>query len=86
MGETWDQLRAYYDVEMATIGLRTGVFPRWFALLGLLLGAVLLVAVSFADWFILVLPGWVAVVSGFILRRERARGRMVAAGRQRSGG
>jgi hypothetical protein len=49
------------------------VFPRWFALTGYLLGVVLLVAVSFADWFILVLPAWVAVVSLFIIRRERAR-------------
>jgi hypothetical protein len=32
-----------------------------------------IVAVSFVDWFILVLPAWVAVVSLFILRRERAR-------------
>jgi hypothetical protein len=32
-----------------------------------------LVAVSFVDWFIVVLPAWVAVVSLFILRRERAR-------------
>ena len=57
----------------ATIGIKSGVFPRWFALVGYLLGFVLLVAVSFWDWFILVLPAWVAVVSLFILRRERTR-------------
>jgi hypothetical protein len=64
---------AVFMVATATIGIRSGVFPRWFALVGYLLGIVLLVAVSFADWFILVLPAWVAVVSLFILRRERAR-------------
>jgi hypothetical protein len=64
---------AVFMVATATIGLRSGVFPRWFALVGVLLGVVLLVAVSFVDWFILVLPAWVAVVSLFILRRERAR-------------
>jgi hypothetical protein len=64
---------AVFMVATATIGIRSGVFPRWFALLGVLLGVVLLVAVSFVDWFILVLPAWVAVVSLFILRRERAR-------------
>jgi hypothetical protein len=37
---------------------------------------VLLVAVTFWDWFILVLPAWVAVISLFILRRERARSRL----------
>jgi hypothetical protein len=64
---------AVFMIATATIGVRSGVFPRWFALAGYLLGLVLLVAVSFNDWFILVLPAWVAVVSVFILRRERAR-------------
>ena len=64
---------AVFMLATAAIGTRSGVFPRWFALTGYLLGFVLLVAVSFFDWFILILPGWVAVVSLFILRRERAR-------------
>jgi hypothetical protein len=66
---------AVFMLATATIGIRSGVFPRWFALVGYLLGFVLLVAVSFFDWFILVLPIWVAVVSLFILRRERQRAR-----------
>jgi hypothetical protein len=64
---------AVFMVATATIGIRSGVFPRWFALVGYLLGLVLLIAVSFADWFILVLPAWVAVVSLFIMQRERGR-------------
>jgi hypothetical protein len=59
----------------ATIGLKTGTFPRWFSVLSYVLGAVLLLAVSFVDWAILVLPAWVAVVSVFILIRERMRRR-----------
>ena len=51
----------------ATIGLKTGVFPRWFSAISYLLGAVLLIAVTFLDWAILVLPAWVLVVSVFIL-------------------
>jgi hypothetical protein len=62
-------------IATATIGLRSRVFPRWVAWTGYLVGAVLLVAVTFWDWFILVLPAWVAVISLFILRRERARSR-----------
>jgi hypothetical protein len=34
---------------------------------------VLLLTVSFFDWIVLILPAWVAVVSLFILRRERSR-------------
>jgi hypothetical protein len=64
---------AVFMLATAAIGIKSGVFPRWFALTGALLGLVLLVAVSFYDWLILVLPGWVALVSLFILRRERAR-------------
>ena len=64
---------AVFMLATATIGIKSGVFPRWFALVGYLLGFVLLVAVSFWDGFILVLPAWVAVVSLFILRRERTR-------------
>ncbi len=59
----------------ATIGTKSGVFPRWFALTGYLLGLALLLGVVFWDWVILVLPAWVAVVSLFILRRERERTR-----------
>ena len=62
-------------IATATIGIKSGVFPRWFSILSYLLGAILLVAVSFVDWAILVLPAWVAVVSVFILLRERSRRR-----------
>jgi hypothetical protein len=63
---------AVFMIAAATVGIRSGTFPRWFTLLGYLLGLVLLFAVSFVDWVILVLPAWVAVTSVFILRRERA--------------
>ena len=64
---------AVFMIATATIGIKSGVFPRWFAWIGYLLGIVLLVAVAFWDWFVLVLPAWVAVVSLFILKRERTR-------------
>jgi hypothetical protein len=64
---------AVFLLATATLGIRSGTFPRWFTWTGYILGAVLLIAVAFLDWVILVLPAWVAVVSLFILRRERAR-------------
>jgi len=66
---------AVFLIATATIGLRSRVFPRWFAVTGYLLGILLLVVVTAWDWVILVLPAWVAVVSLYILRRERARRR-----------
>jgi hypothetical protein len=64
---------AVFLIATATIGLRSRVFPRWFAVTGYLLGILLLVVVTAWDWIIVVLPAWVAVVSLYILRRERAR-------------
>jgi hypothetical protein len=66
---------AVFILAMSTVGLRSGVFPRWFARSGYLVGLLLLVVVAFFDWIILVLPAWVALVSLYILRRERARRR-----------
>jgi hypothetical protein len=66
---------AVFLISLGTIGLRSRTFPNWFAWTGYLLGVVLLVVVSFWDWIVLVLPAWVAVVSLFILRRERGRQR-----------
>ena len=63
-------------IATATIGLRSGAFPKWVAWTGFALGLVLLVVVTFWDWAILVLPAWVAVVSIFILLRERSRSRV----------
>jgi hypothetical protein len=66
---------AVFLISIATLGLRSATFPNWFAWTGYVLGLVLLVVVTLLDWAILVLPAWVAVVSLFILRRERSRRR-----------
>jgi len=66
---------AVFMISAASIGLRSRTFPNWFAWTGYLFGAVLLLGVAFWDWIILLLPAWVAAVSLFILRRERARSR-----------
>jgi hypothetical protein len=66
---------ALFMLSTATVGLRTGAFPRWFALVGYAVGIALLLVVSFYDWVILALPAWVAFVSVVILVRERSRHR-----------
>jgi hypothetical protein len=64
---------AVFLFSIATVGLRSRAFPRWFAWTGYLLAIALLLGVAFWDWVILVLPAWVAVVSLFTLHRERLR-------------
>lgn len=68
---------ALFVMAVATIGRRTGVFPRWFSVVGYLIGLILLFFVSIWDSIILVLPAWAFVLSLFILIRERARRRSV---------
>ena len=65
---------ALFMLATATIGLRFGVFPRWFAIVGYLIGLSLLVVVAFWDTVMYVVPAWVAFVSLFILRNQRRRG------------
>jgi len=64
---------AVFLISISTLGVRSGVFPRWFAATGYLFGLTLLLFVSFWDLYVLSLPVWVAGVSVFILRRERDR-------------
>ena len=47
---------AVFMFATATIGLRSGAFPRWVAITGYLLGLVLLTAVTFFELAVLVLP------------------------------
>ena len=63
---------AVFLFSMGTIGMRSQTFPKWLAWTAYLAGLVLLLVVAFFDWIVLILPAWVAVVSVFILRRERA--------------
>ncbi len=64
---------ALFLLSTATIGLRSQTFPRWFGIIGYVIGLILMVFVTLWDWSILVLPAWVLFVSLFIMRRERAR-------------
>jgi hypothetical protein len=64
---------AVFVFALSTVGFRGGVFPRWFARAGYLLGVILLVFVAFLDWVILILPAWIALVSLYIIRLERSR-------------
>jgi hypothetical protein len=66
-------------IAIATLGLRSRTFPRWFAITGYLVAVLLLLVVAFFDWVVLLVPAWVALVSVFILVRERARSRAKAA-------
>ena len=66
-----NRLNTVYAMRMAgtfmsvlgTIWVRTGVMPRWLALVTYLLAAVLLISIGFTPWVVLVFPAWVLTIS-----------------------
>jgi hypothetical protein len=70
-----NRLNSVYAMRMAgafmtalgTIWVRTGVMPRWLALVTYLLAVVLLVSIGFSPWVVLVFPAWVLTISLAIL-------------------
>ena len=52
---------------LGTIWVRTGLMPRWLALLTYLTALTLLIGISFFPWTTLVFPIWVFLISTFIL-------------------
>ncbi|MFM8322204.1 MAG: hypothetical protein ACKOC5_14925 [Chloroflexota bacterium] len=54
-------------MSLATIWIRTGLMPRWLALLTFLLALALLVVVNFSLWVTLIFPSWVTLISLYIL-------------------
>jgi hypothetical protein len=61
-----------FMISLATIWLRTGLMPRWLALLTYALALTLLVVTTLSLWASLVFPGWVLVVSALFLIRSYA--------------
>jgi hypothetical protein len=72
------RMAAIFLISQATLWMRTGVMPKWMALLTYVVALVLLFVVTQASWVILVFPAWVFMVSVYILVTHLAGGRPVA--------
>jgi hypothetical protein len=56
-----------FMISTSTVVIRTGITPRWIAILGFLLACVLLIGSYYMSWSIAVLPVWVLLLSVHIL-------------------
>ncbi|MER6252226.1 hypothetical protein ABT224_12760 [Streptomyces sp. NPDC001584] len=65
------RMAAVFVLATSTIGRMLGVFPRPLALLGTVVGLVLLVVGSGVPWSELVFPAWALVLSLYVLRVRR---------------
>jgi hypothetical protein len=64
------RMSGVFMISLATIWLRTGVMHRGWAFLTYLLALVLLLSLDYSFWVTLILPGWVLVVSVYIMVRN----------------
>ena len=61
------RMAAVFMFMTSTIGLRTGFLARWVSFVGYVLGLILLLVISDFAWIVLLFPGWVLLVSAWIL-------------------
>jgi hypothetical protein len=61
------KMAGVFMITTSTLSLRTGIFPRWMAILGILLALILLLTVSMLYWAPIVFPLWVLLISVYIL-------------------
>jgi hypothetical protein len=67
------RMAAVFMIVASTIGLRTGLLPRWLVLAGYACGLVFMFTVTYVEALALLLPAWVAAVSVVILRAPGRR-------------
>ncbi|MEU4354152.1 hypothetical protein [Streptomyces virginiae] len=74
------RMAAVFVLATSMIGRTLGVFPRPLAMLGTLVGLVLIVAGSGVPWSELLFPAWALVISLYILRVRRTASPAVRSG------
>lgn len=61
------RMAAVFLISQGTLWVRTGVMPRWMAIITYAVALVLLFIVTPSSWVLLVFPAWVLLVSTYIL-------------------
>jgi len=61
------KMAAVFMISTSTLAVNTRITARWIALLGYACAAFLLLGSAYVGWALFVFPGWVLLVSGYIL-------------------
>jgi hypothetical protein len=61
------KMAGVFMISTCTFSLRTGIFPRWMAFLGIALALFLLLSLGLFSWAALVFPPWVLLISVYFL-------------------
>jgi hypothetical protein len=65
------RMAGVFMISLGTIWWRTGLMPRWLALITYLLAVTLLLVISHSLWITLIFPAWVAVIDVYALLANR---------------
>jgi hypothetical protein len=65
------RMAAMFVFTTSALLLRAGILPRWFTWSGYAVATFLLLSASFEQWFVLVFPIWLLVLSVLLLRIAR---------------
>lgn len=71
MGMFGTRMAAVFTISVSSVGLRTGILPKWLVVLGYVTGVVLLLSPPLTNWTQLLFPTWVLLFSGIILVAPR---------------
>ena len=61
------KMAAVFMISTSSLVIYTSIAPRWIALVGYLLAAILLLGSYYISWSFAVLPAWVALIGSYIL-------------------
>lgn len=61
------KMAGVFMITASTVAMKTRMFPRWLGLVGYALAQVLLWSVGLVEWIAMLFPGWVFVISLYIL-------------------
>jgi hypothetical protein len=64
------RMAGVFMMATCTITLRTRTLPRWIALLGYALALILLFSIGRVQWFFLIFPVWVLLISMYMLTED----------------
>jgi len=65
------RMAAMFVLATSTITRTTGILPKWFAYLSIVMALGLLLSVSLSPWLVIVFPTWVLVCCAMLLDRAR---------------
>ncbi len=71
MGMFGARMAAVFTISVSSIGMRTGMMPKWLVVIGYLAGVLLLLSPPLSNWTQLLFPTWVLLFSLYILVASR---------------